>query len=173
MERRVKFADYVLELRHNANWFFNNLVWTDLCNSIIPLSEKKANQMALARKGNKGWISPGSELSSENSKGHPEALKQKSWNTMRIWWFPMLSRGKLHVDVFDENFAGETAEGAAELVTKVRSALNVRRMQLRNLSFFSLTGVVASTYRTVALSQLNTNRHWLTTTSKLSWETTL
>ncbi len=126
MERRVKFADYVLELRHNANWFFNNLVWTDLCNSIIPLSEKKANQMALARKGNKGWISPGSELSSENLKGHPEALKQKSWNTMRIWWFPMLSRGKLHVDVFDENFAGETAEGAAELVTKVRSALNVR-----------------------------------------------
>ena len=58
MERRVKFADYVLDLRHNANWFFNNLVWTDLCNSIIPLSEKKANQMALARKGNKGWISP-------------------------------------------------------------------------------------------------------------------
>jgi hypothetical protein len=38
----------------------------------------------------------------------------------------MLSRGKLHVDAFDENFAGETAEGAAELVTKVRSALNVR-----------------------------------------------
>ena len=30
------------------------------------------------------------------------------------------------MDVFDENFAGETAEGAAELVTKVRSALNVR-----------------------------------------------
>ena len=118
MERRVKFADYVLELRHNANWFFNNLVWTD-----NPLSEKKANQMALARKGNKGWISPGSELSSGNLKGHPEALKQKSWNTM---WFPMLSRGRLHVDVFDENFAGETAEGAAELVTKVRSALNVR-----------------------------------------------
>ena len=45
---------------------------------------------------------------------------------MRIWWFPMLSRGKLHVDIFDENFPGETAAGAAELVAKVRSALNVR-----------------------------------------------
>ena len=33
---------------------------------------------------------------------------------------------KLHVDVFDENFPGETAEGAAQLVAKVRSALNVR-----------------------------------------------
>ena len=126
MERRLKFADYLLDLHHNNAWFFNNLVWTDLCNSIIPLSEKKANEMALARKGNKGWQSPGSELSSENSKGQPEALKQRSWNTMRIWWFPMLSRGRLHVDVFDENFPGETAEGAAELVAKVRSALNVR-----------------------------------------------
>ena len=38
----------------------------------------------------------------------------------------MLARGKLHVDVFDENFPGETAEGAAEMVAKVRSALNVR-----------------------------------------------
>ena len=125
-ERRLKFADYLLELQHNNVWFFNNLVWTDLCNSIIPLSEKKANEMALARKGNKGWQSPGSEMSAENSKGNPEALKQRSWNTMRIWWFPMLARGKLHVDVFDENFPGETAEGAAELVAKVRSALNVR-----------------------------------------------
>ena len=71
-------------------------------------------------------MSRGSELSAENLKGGSEALKQQSWNTMRIWWFPMLSRGKLHVDVFDENFPGETPEGAAQLVGKVRSALNVR-----------------------------------------------
>ena len=126
MERRLKFADYVSALRRNNAWFFNNLVWTDLCNSIIPLSEKKANEMALARKANKGWTSPGSEMSSDNSKGHAEALKQKSWNTMRIWWFPMLTRGKLHVDIFDDSFPGETPQGAADLVAKVRSALNVR-----------------------------------------------
>ena len=38
----------------------------------------------------------------------------------------MLARGKLHVDVFDENFPGEGPAGAAELVSKVRAALNVR-----------------------------------------------
>ena len=54
MERREQFADYVLALPHNSVWYFNNLVWTDLCNSIIPLSEKKANEMALARKANQG-----------------------------------------------------------------------------------------------------------------------
>ena len=82
--------------------------------------------MTLARKANKGWQSPGSELSSENAKGNPESLKQGSWNTMRIWWFPMLARGKLHVDTLDENFPGETPEGAAALVAKVRSSLNLR-----------------------------------------------
>ena len=126
MERRRKFADYILSLHHNNAWFFNNLVWIDLCNSIIPLTEKKANEMTLARKAKRGWTSPGSELSSENSKGHAEVLKQSSWDTMKIWWFPMLARGKLHVDVFDEHFPGEKPQGAAELVAKVRSALNVR-----------------------------------------------
>ena len=97
-KRRLDFADYVLAMRHQCIWFFSNLVWTDLCNSIIPLSEKKANEMALARKGKKGWISPGSEMDNVNLPGNPEVLKQKGWDTMRVWWFPMLSRGKLHVD---------------------------------------------------------------------------
>ncbi len=126
MQRRLLFANYLLGLHHNNAWFFNNLVWTDLSNSTVPLSEKKANEMDLARKSNKGWISSGSELSSGNAKGNPQALKQKSWNTMRIWWFPLLARGKLHVDILDESFPGETPAGAAALVSKIRSALNVR-----------------------------------------------
>jgi hypothetical protein len=51
MKRRWDFAKYVLRFHHNNIYFFNNLVWTDLCNSIVPLSETKANEMALARKG--------------------------------------------------------------------------------------------------------------------------
>ena len=83
-ERRLKFADYVSGLHHKNFCFFDKLVWTDLCNSIIPLSEKKANEMALARKAKRGWMSPGSELCSENSKGHQEALKQRSWNITSV-----------------------------------------------------------------------------------------
>jgi len=52
-KRRLDFADHVLAMRHNCVWFFNNLVWADLCNSITPLNKKKANEMALARKGKK------------------------------------------------------------------------------------------------------------------------
>ena len=124
--KRVEFAKLVRGWTHNNTWYYNHLVWTDLCSSIIPTSEEKANEMALARKGKKGWQSPGSELSSQNLPGNSSSLHQNSWDTMRIWWFPMLCRGKLHVDCFDGNFPGEAPQGAVYLVDKVRAALNVR-----------------------------------------------
>ena len=126
MERREKFADYLLGLDHAVLWYYYRVVWVDLCSSILPKSEKKANEMALARKGGKGWISPGSELASENTKADKANLKQKSWDTVRIWWFPLLSRGKLHVEIFDAGFPGETPAGARTLIEKVRSVVNVR-----------------------------------------------
>jgi len=125
-ERRVAFTEYIFALGHNARWFYNHVAWIDLCSSILPRTEKKANEMALARKGNKGWISPGSELSSENLPGNPATLKQAAWGTIRIWWFPMLCKGKLHVQVFDDDFPGEVPEGAKILAEKVRAAINVR-----------------------------------------------
>ena len=45
-KRRAAFTAYVSRLGHNAQWYFNHVVWTDLCSSIIPLSQKKANEMA-------------------------------------------------------------------------------------------------------------------------------
>jgi hypothetical protein len=41
-------------------------------------------------------------------------------------WFPTLVRGKLHLELLPVDFPGETGEGAALLVEKVRAALNVR-----------------------------------------------
>ncbi len=41
----------------------------------------------------------------------------------------MLSRGKLHVDMFDSDFPGEVPDGARILVEKVRGAVNVRFQQ--------------------------------------------
>ena len=125
-QRRVLFAEHMLAIRHTDQWYYNNLVWTDLCNSILPRTEKKANEMALARKGRSGWQSPGCELSSVNLAGKPEALKQKSWDTIKVRWFPMLAQGKLHVDLLDADFPGETPEGAEALVAQVRTALNKR-----------------------------------------------
>ena len=127
MEKRLAWARYMTqEERHTSTWYFRRCVWTDICNKILPRSEAKANKMVLARKGGKGWMSDGAKHYSRNLRADPSVLKQNSWDTIRIWWAPILTRGKLHVEVLGRDFLGECPEGAATLVTKVRSALNVR-----------------------------------------------
>ena len=97
-----------------------------MCNSILPRTEQKATEQALARKGARGWGSKGSELSSFNLRGSKEVLKQQTWGTTKVWWAPILSRGKLHVVTFEDNFPGEEPAGAKELVQKLLIAVNVR-----------------------------------------------
>lgn len=107
-------------------WYYKNLVWTDICNTILPRTEKRQQEMTLARKGKKGWGSPKVRKRSANLRGKAEALKQKSWDSIRVWWAPVLARGKLHLELLGEDFPGETPEGAAILVARVRTALNIR-----------------------------------------------
>ena len=65
-------------------------------------------------------------MHSASLKGAKESEKQKYWDTVRVWWAPVLMRGRLHVEVFDSDFPGECEEGAAILVAKVRAAVNLR-----------------------------------------------
>ena len=44
----------------------------------------------------------------------------------RIWWFPVLTRGKLHVELLPETFPGEKPRGIHELVSKLPGILNAR-----------------------------------------------
>ena len=128
MLKRKAFAAHVQAWGRTGLWFHNHVIWTDLCNSILPRSEQKASAQALARKGARGWGSKGCELYACNLRGKKEDIKQNSWDCIKVWWAPMLMRGKLHVEVFDEQFPGETPEGAACLVAKLRGAVN-RRFQ--------------------------------------------
>ena len=57
----------------------------------------------------------------------PKALRKiNSSGTVRVWWIPILTRGKLHIAELPDKFSGETEEGAALMVSKVRAALNIR-----------------------------------------------
>ena len=124
--RRYNWAAWMLTLRHTCEWYFMNLVWVDICNSVLPLTEKKAEEQALARKAGKAWMSEGSQHHDNNLRGDKRALKMNSWDTIRVWWVPVLTRGKLHVDILPDNFAGDHPDGAAPFVAKVRAALNIR-----------------------------------------------
>ena len=101
------------------------MVWTDICNTIIPRTEAKAQQLTTSRKSKKGWRSEATALESNNLQGKPEARKQKSWGTTRMYWAPVVARGKVHLEVLGEEFPGETPAGAATLVAAVRTGLNI------------------------------------------------
>ena len=135
------------------------MIWTDICNSILPLTEKKATDQALARKGRKGWGSDATKEFSANLRGKKEALKQKSWDTVRVWWQPILTRGKLHIVTHGTDFPGECPAAAPLIVRKVRAALNVRfpadqpkvLFVDRGKGFFDpATGVITTEYKEAA-----------------------
>ena len=69
--------------------------------------------MILARKGKKGWGSSKTKRQSKNLRGNTAKTKQKSWDSIKVWWAPILTRGKLHIEMLGEGFPGETSEGAA------------------------------------------------------------
>jgi hypothetical protein len=124
--KRHDWGKYIVGLKHSGQWYYTNVLWTDLCNSILPRTEVKAKEQALARKGGKGWMSPGSQEYSKNLRGRLETIKQNSWDTEKVWWAPFLAHGKLHVELLPSNFPGECPEGAAILASKVPAVLNTR-----------------------------------------------
>ena len=95
-------------------WTYRHVIWVGICNSIVPLSAKKAAGQALARKGKRGWISDGAKLASRNLKGNVSTLKQNSWDTSRVFWLPVFVRGELHVEALPEGFPGDTLGGLIE-----------------------------------------------------------
>ena len=54
-------------------------------------------------------------------RGPKRAVKAKSTDTIRVWFVPVLARGKLHLELLPADFPGETERGAEILVAKVRA----------------------------------------------------
>ena len=76
-EKRLAWASAELVLvaaGQGAGWFYRHIVWTDLCATILPRTEAKATEQALAKKGKKGWLSDDAKLSSLNLQGAKERL---------------------------------------------------------------------------------------------------
>ena len=104
----------------------------------------------------KGWSSAATALQSQNTQGKPEKRKQKGFDALRVYWAPVVCRGKVHLELLGNAFPGETAEGAAQLVAKVRSVLNIRfqgRTQPTTLftdkgrGFFHANGKITDEYK--------------------------
>ena len=81
---------------------------------------------ALARKGSKTCGSSDTVGETAELRGDKRALKLNSWDTIRVWWAPVLARGKFHIELLPADFPGDRPEGAAAFVAQVRVALNLR-----------------------------------------------
>ena len=126
MAKRLAWAHHMVEVGHTSAWYFQWVIWIDLCHSLLPRTEAKAKQQALARKGKKGWVSPDQAEYSRNLKGNEVALKQNSWGIEKIWWIPVMVRGKLHVELLPSTFPGEKPEAVDAAIGKIPGILNVR-----------------------------------------------
>ena len=89
-------------------------------------------------------------------RGDRSKLKQKAFGTIRVWWAPILTRGKLHIEILGKDFPGEKVEGVAQFVTKVRHAVNARfpgddqpsiLFTDRGQAFYTLAGHITGEYQ--------------------------
>ena len=92
----------------------------------MPRTEQKAAEQALAKKGSKAWLSDDAKGRSVNLQGRKGSLKQNSFGALKLFWAPLLTRGKLRVVPLSKDFPGGTAEGVATLATKLLPALKKR-----------------------------------------------
>ena len=110
----------------NPEWCWKNLIWTDICNTILATTKHMHQKQVMARKGKKGWGSKKTKKKSINLQGDTKPIKQNQWGTTKVWWAPVLSRGKLHIEVLGTDFPGEKPDGAAVLVDQLRKAVDKR-----------------------------------------------
>ena len=123
---RCEWGGMMQAKEHRPCYWYKNVAWTDICNSILPRSAQRNQEMVLSRKAKKGWASEATRLESRHFCGTPENLKQNSWDSIRVYWAPVLSQGKVHLVYLGDDFPGKKPEGAAKLVAKVRTVLNLR-----------------------------------------------
>ena len=113
--------------KHTAEWYFKHVAWTDICCDLQPLSQKKAQLQAMARKGGSGWQSKGCRAKSYNLRGDKGHLKIKQGKeSKRVYWMPVLACGKLHVELLGSAFPGDKVEAMPAFVEKLKKALCLR-----------------------------------------------
>ena len=125
MAHRLAWGRQMLALGHAAGYFFRHYIWVDFCSTVLPRTAKKTAAQALARKGKKGWVSNDAKGFSRNLQGGKESLKQNSWDSVKVFWAPVLVRGKLHI-VALPGVSKEGAPAAAALAEKLPGVLRHR-----------------------------------------------
>lgn len=121
---RLLWANVMLAKRHQAGWFFRHILWFDPSYVIVPATPRTLfdNQMASYGKA-KRWVSADATGDSRNMRASPYAGKQAHRGDAKLWFYVVLTRGKVHVEVMPENFK-QDGEGQAQFVHRLPGILN-------------------------------------------------
>ena len=114
---RHQWGEAMLSKGHQSRWYFNHCVWLDPCSSIIPGSQRSAFDHQQSKLGKrKRWMSADSKRNSKNLKPAPYAGKQVHWGDIRVWWFIVLAKGRVHIEVMPDGWR-QNGEGMAYMIS--------------------------------------------------------
>ena len=61
-----------------------------------------------------------------NMRGKKQELVLAGKECVRVFWMPVLARGKLHIELLGSGFAGDHVNGMLAFVQKLKASLNTR-----------------------------------------------
>ena len=123
IDQRLAWAKEIQRLGKSPIWYLNNCIWMDPCNTVIPAAKRTVfDQQQKAMGRHKRWISSDARQYSRNLKAAAYAGKQKQWADKRMWWFVILTRGRVFLKMMPTDWE-QTGYGMAEFVDELPALL--------------------------------------------------
>ena len=120
---RHSWAKRMLNWCDDKGWYYRHCVWFDPCNTVVPKGPRAAfNQRQAARRG-KVWSSKSTLQDNGKLSGSKHGGKQKSSGDKRVWWFVVLARGVVRLQVMDQDWE-QKGWGMARFVDGLGALLN-------------------------------------------------
>ena len=141
-EDRVDWAAHLKTYdERNEGWYFRHVLWIDPCYSILFTNRRQIFDMTQANRGSARkprWMSKDKKGYSHNMGPSRFAGKQCQNGDRKVWWFIILSRGRVHVEIMEDGWK-QGGAGMANFVEKLDGCL--RKMLGKDVA---LPRVVAS-----------------------------
>ena len=123
MVRRDDWGRCELAQERGAGWYYRHCVWVDPCYNILSTSVRQIFDMQKAADGKrKRWASPDCRMYNRNVRSSSSAGKQKQNGDRKLWWFVILVRGRVHIEVVGADWT-QTGSGMATLVDRLPQIL--------------------------------------------------
>lgn len=123
-DKRVSWGHGLLQQGHlTEGWFFRHCIWIDPCYNILSCSPRQAHDLDMAKKGKKKrWLSKDKKMYARNQRSSGQGGKQCQKGDRKVWWFIVLTRGMVRIEVMGSKWQ-QTGAGVASFVERLPGIL--------------------------------------------------